>query len=147
MRGITIEGNTLRGCTDAMLRLGNATTANVSYVSVRNNTFIPLLATTYIVWVGGGTASRVTIKNNTVENTVGLASDYLYHNAAATSFAVVVDNWNFWGGSLGNTGTERYAEARLPRMWQGQPRAVREPIRTSTANTPESATSFISPCQ
>ncbi|HBS4243290.1 TPA: right-handed parallel beta-helix repeat-containing protein [Klebsiella quasipneumoniae subsp. quasipneumoniae] len=110
MRGVTIIGNTLRGCTDAMLRFGNATTANVSYVNVRNNTFVPLLTTTYIVWIGGGTASRVTIKNNTVENTVGLTSDYLYHNEAATSFAVVVDNWNFWGGSLGNTGTERYAE-------------------------------------
>ena len=110
MRGVTIIGNTLRGCTDAMLRFGNATTANVSYVNVRNNTFVPLLTTTYIVWIGGGTVSRVTIKNNTVENTVGLTSDYLYHNEAATSFAVVVGNWNFWGGSLGNTGTERYAE-------------------------------------
>lgn len=110
MRGVTIIGNTLRGCTDAMLRFGNATTANVSYVNVRNNTFVPLLTTTYIVWIGGGTASRVTIKNNTVDNTVGLTSEYLYHNQATTSFAVVVDNWNFWGGSLGNTGTERYAE-------------------------------------
>ncbi|MCQ3882469.1 right-handed parallel beta-helix repeat-containing protein [Klebsiella variicola] len=109
-RGLTIEGNTMRGCTVAMLRFGNSTDSNASYINVRNNTFIPLLATTYILWIGGLQASRITVKNNTVDNTVGLTSEYLYHNQATTSFAVVVDNWNFWGGSLGNTGTERYAE-------------------------------------
>lgn len=109
-RGLTIVGNTFRGCTSAMLRLGNNTDSNASYIFVRNNTFIPLTATVYIVWIGGGTASRISIKNNIVENSVGITSDYLYHNEATTNVQVVVGSWAFWGGSLSNTGVESYSE-------------------------------------
>ncbi|EOG2011408.1 right-handed parallel beta-helix repeat-containing protein [Klebsiella oxytoca] len=112
MRGIAICDNTIREFSEAAFRFGNATTKNssTSYINARNNTIILTSNTAYVVWIGGGQAAYITVKNNTVENTIGLTEEYLYHNQATTSFAMVVDNWNFWGGSLGNTGTERYAE-------------------------------------
>ncbi|WP_244351020.1 right-handed parallel beta-helix repeat-containing protein [Klebsiella quasipneumoniae] len=110
MRGVKITGNTIRGYSGAAFRLGNSTTANVSYVDIRNNIIIPTVAASYVVWIGGGTASRITVKNNTVENTIGLTAEYLYHNEAATNVQVTVGAWKFWGGSLSDTGVESYSE-------------------------------------
>ncbi|HFF0357490.1 TPA: right-handed parallel beta-helix repeat-containing protein [Klebsiella quasipneumoniae] len=112
MRGISIIANTIRGYSTAAFRFGNATTVNssTSYINVRNNTITPTVANSYVVWIGGGTASRITVKNNTVENTIGLTAEYLYHNQATTNVQVTVGAWKFWGGSLSDTGVESYSE-------------------------------------
>ncbi|MDZ0793430.1 right-handed parallel beta-helix repeat-containing protein [Klebsiella quasipneumoniae] len=110
MRGVEIIGNTIRGYSSAAFRLGNTSGGNVSYVNIRKNTIIPTVATSYVVWIGGGTASRITVKNNTVENSIGLTAEYLYHNEAATNVQVTVGAWKFWGGSLSDTGVESYSE-------------------------------------
>ncbi|HHK9944684.1 TPA: right-handed parallel beta-helix repeat-containing protein, partial [Klebsiella pneumoniae] len=112
MRGISIIANTIRGYSIAAFRFGNATTVNssTSYINARNNTITPTVANSYVVWIGGGTASRITVKNNTVENTIGLTAEYLYHNQATTNVQVTVGAWKFWGGSLSDTGVESYSE-------------------------------------
>ena len=112
MRGINITENTIRGYSIAALRFGNATTVNssTSYINARNNTITPTVANSYVVWIGGGTASRITVKHNTVENTIGLTEEYLYHNQATTNVQVTVGAWKFWGGSLSDTGVESYSE-------------------------------------
>ena len=112
MRSIIIIANTIRGYSIAAFRFGNATTVNssTSYINVRNNTITPTVANSYVVWIGGGTASRITVKNNTVENTIGLTEEYLYHNQATTNVQVTVGAWKFWGGSLSDTGIESYSE-------------------------------------
>ncbi|CDL51380.1 Phage tail fibers [Klebsiella pneumoniae ISC21] len=112
MRSISIIANTIRGYSIAAFRFGNATTVNssTSYINARNNTITPTVANSYVVWIGGGTASRITVKNNTVENTIGLTAEYLYHNQATTNVQVTVGAWKFWGGSLSDTGVESYSE-------------------------------------
>ncbi|WP_334676237.1 right-handed parallel beta-helix repeat-containing protein, partial [Klebsiella oxytoca] len=112
MRGINITGNTIRGYSIAAFRFGNSTTVNssTSYINVRNNTITPTVANSYVVWIGGGTASRITVKGNTVENTIGLTEEYLYHNQATTNVQVTVGAWKFWGGDLSDTGIESYSE-------------------------------------
>lgn len=112
MRGINITGNTIRGYSIAAFRFGNSTTVNssTSYINARNNTITPTVTNSYVVWIGGGTASRITVKNNTVENTIGLTAEYLYHNQATTNVQVTVGAWKFWGGSLSDTGVESYSE-------------------------------------
>ncbi|HDV0469225.1 TPA: right-handed parallel beta-helix repeat-containing protein, partial [Klebsiella pneumoniae] len=110
MRGVKITENTIRGYSSAAFRLGNTSGGNVSYVNIRNNTIIPTVATSYVVWIGGGTASRITVKHNTVENSIGLTAEYLYHNKATTNVQVTVGAWKFWGGELSDTGVESYSE-------------------------------------
>ncbi|MDM7564980.1 right-handed parallel beta-helix repeat-containing protein [Klebsiella oxytoca] len=110
MRAVKITGNTIRGYSNSAFRLGNSSNANVSYVNIRGNTIIPTVATSYVVWIGGGTASRISVKGNTVENSIGLTAEYLYHNQAATNVQVSVGSWEFWAGELPNTGIESYSE-------------------------------------
>ncbi|MDV1589654.1 right-handed parallel beta-helix repeat-containing protein, partial [Klebsiella pneumoniae] len=112
MRGINITGNTIRGYSIAAFRFGNSTTVNssTSYINARNNTITPTVTNSYVVWIGGGTASRITVKNNIVENTIGLTEEYLYHNQATTNVQVTVGAWKFWGGDLSDTGIESYSE-------------------------------------
>lgn len=109
-RGIKIIGNTIRGYSVAAFLIGNSSSGNVSHIDIRNNIILPTVAASYVVIINGNVASRITVRNNSVENSIGLTAEYLYLNQATTNVQVVVGAWKFWGGSLSDTGIEYYAE-------------------------------------